>query len=814
MKYTLSELASILKADLHGPESIITEVVTDSRRAFNPERSLFIAIKGERFDGHDFIQAAYEKGIRSFLISDKNRLPEGTSYLHVPDTLTSLQEWSAYHRSRFNYPVIAITGSFGKTMVKERLATLLGKNYHLVRSPRSFNSQLGVPLSVLQMDEEHELAIFEAGISEPGEMERLQRILRPDVGVFTGLGDAHQAQFKDSGQKLEEKLNLFKETQVLVHGGNSPEVRTQIASFCRDHGIQAMRWGEDEAADLHIIEYQLHQDRLTLTYCTGGKSHELQTAFPSGSYLDNEFLCLALLVALGEDVECISSAFASQGHSLGLPVSSRSRTGDLLISQTGLMDGPHLSLALEELMSKGASRSKTLILFEEDSPLANESRVQGMVEALQGKTQSIKVLCLGQGLKAFANAFGPAIYLPDLAAYQSYVFDHPIEGDVLLTGSWSPGFSQLRSTVEAQGHHTQVTIDMEAIVHNLNVFRSLVGAEVKMMAMVKASAYGTGDIELAKLLEYQRIDYLGVAYADEGQVLRKQGIEAPIMVMNADLDEVPSMAASLLEPVLYSMEFLKGLSALVKEKGLRMGVHLEFDTGMHRLGLSVDEVEEALDIIRGSNLNLRSVFSHLLASDEPEQDERTKRQIQLFESITEKVTAHGSFKPLFHLLNSSGISRFPEQRMDMVRLGVGLYGYSGDSMIRALLRPILQWTTSLRQVKMVKAGETVGYGGGFTLDKDTRIGILPVGYADGLHRSLGNGIGKVFIAGQACPFVGNICMDLSMVDLGDLSPLVGSSVEIIGPHQSIEELSVQMHTIPYEVLTNIPGRVKRNYVNG
>jgi alanine racemase len=699
-------------------------------------------------------------------------------------------------------------------MVKERLATLLGRQYHLVRSPRSFNSQLGVPLSVLQMGEEHELAIFEAGISEPGEMERLQQILRPDIGVFTGLGEAHQAQFRDLKHKLEEKLTLFKGCQMLVYGGNDLDVRTAIQAFCTSQGISPMRWGEDEGADLHILEHHLEQDRLKLAYCTGGKSHEMEASVPSGAYVQNEFLCLAVMVAMGEDDGRIASAFASQGQALGLPISSRSRTGDLLISQTGLVDGPHLGLALEELIGKGVSNVKTLILFEEESPLANEYRIKGMLDAIKGKAPQIKVLCLGNGLEAFAEAHAPAILLKDLAAYQNYISEHPIQGDVLLTGSWSPGFSQVRSTVEAQGHHTQVTIDMEAIVHNLNVFRSLVGADVKMMAMVKASAYGTGDIELAKLLEYQRIDYLGVAYADEGQVLRKQGIEVPIMVMNADLDEVPSMAASLLEPVVYSLEFLKGLCNLVKEKGLRMGVHLEFDTGMHRLGLAVDEVEEALRLITESGLGLRSVFSHLLASDDPGQDERTQRQIQLFEAIKEKVTAEGTFKPLFHLLNSSGISRFPEQRMDMVRLGVGLYGYSGDANVRESLKPILQWTTSLRQVKMVNAGETVGYGGGFTLDKDTRIGILPVGYADGLHRSLGNGVGQVFIAGRACPFVGNICMDLSMVDLGDLDSPAGSSAEIIGPHQSIEDIAVQMRTIPYEVLTNIPGRVKRNYVNG
>ena len=816
MRYALSEIAEILATSLHGEDKVIRDVVTDSRRILRPDQSVFIAIKGERFDGHAFLRTAYEGGIRSFLVQEKVTLPEECSILQVQDSLAALQDWAAHHRSRFTYPVIGITGSYGKTSVKERLAVLLGSHHAIIRSPRSFNSQVGVPLSVLGMEKEHDLAIFEAGISEPGEMEKLERIIRPDIGIFTGLGEAHQENFKDRAEHLKEKCKLFVHSQILIH--QSDENESFLQDFTKANEVQSYTWGYTGKEDLHILEEANQGNRIALTYCVGGRSFKINMPQAKEDHFANQLHCLAVCYALGESQEQIEAAFQKQQASVQLTELNRSRTGSLLLSQTGLLDAAHLSVALEQLYSTGKEKKKILLLIETEAPLANSHRVDALARVLSSVNGSAPwILCIGKGMKALADKMDKkAIFLADSAEFHAFLAKNELNGDFLISGTWSPFYVQVRSLLQGQGHHTHITIDMEAVVHNLNVFRASVGPDVKIMGMVKASAYGSGDTELARLLEFHRIDYLGVAYADEGIHLRRQGISTPILVMNSALHELERMLAHDLEPVIYSIEMLRELRQMQLQFNDRnMKIHLEFDTGMHRLGILSEEAEEAILFLeQHPKIEVLSVFSHLLASDDSTKEEWTKGQLEKFEQIKKALETRLPKRPLFHILNTAGISRYPSYRMDMVRLGIGLYGHDSNRSIAQGLHPILRWDTEIRQVKTVKKGDTIGYGGRFVLEKDMRIGILPVGYADGIHRSLGNGKGSVFIQGKKCPFVGNICMDMCMVDLKNLTFGPGEPVEIIGPNQSIEKLAESLGTIAYEVLTSIPARVKRTYVNG
>jgi len=816
MRYTLSELAAILDSSLHGKDQVIRDVVTDSRRILRPDQSVFIAIQGPRFNGHDFIQVAYDKGLRSFIVQDESKIPGDASYIKVPDALNALQEWAAHHRRKFDYPVIAITGSYGKTTVKERLAGLLGHRYSIIRSPRSYNSQVGVPLSVLGMEKEHDLAIFEAGISEMGEMESLAKIIQPDIGVFTGLRDAHKENFKDHAEHLAEKCRLFADVKMLIYACSADDA--YLNSFIKSHGIQGFSWGEQAHADLHILEKKEKNGFYELDYCAGGGSFSLRISKQKGGHFENEMHCLSVLYATGEVQAGIKEIFENSIPQTLLPELTRSRSGSALLSQTGLLDAAQLSIALEQLQMNAQEKQKVIILVETEAPLANVQRIESLARVLEkGKGEVPTIICIGNGMQGLADKLHKrALFFHNSSDFHAFLTKNGLKGDFLISGSWSPSFMQIRSMLQAQGHHTRVIIDMEAMVHNLNVFRELVGPDVKVMCMVKASAYGTGDTELARLLEFHRVDYLGVAYPDEGIQLRRQGIRTPIMVMNSALNELDGILSNDLELTVYSIDMLKDL--IQKWEGLSykdIRIHMEFDTGMHRLGIATDEIDEVLNLLEKNPwIKVQSVFSHLIASEDPKKETWTQGQLKEFEKVRSAFELQSNSSPMYHILNTAGISRYPSYRMDMVRLGIGLYGHDTDQGIAARLQPILSWETEIRQVKTVKKGETISYGGNFALDQDTQIAILPIGYADGIHRSLGHGKGKVFIQGNPYSFIGSICMDMCMVDLKNLTFSPGEPVEIIGVHQSLEELADQLVTIAYEVLTSIPGRVKRTYLNG
>lgn len=809
-RYSLAEIARITGGRAIQGETEVHALCWDSRSFVPHHGTLFIAIRGQRHDGHIYLPELVDRGLTAALVEQET---EGIPQVVVKDSMKAIQAWAAHHRTQYEQPIIAITGSYGKTEVKDRLTELLETRMMIARSPRSFNSQLGVPISVLGMEAHHELGIFEAGISRPEEMQALAEILQPDIGLFTALGEAHDEGFQDRTHKLQEKARLFESCQMLVYPYDDERIR--------DHMLQRFpqamhcHWGYEEGAYLHILEQEQTDGGVEMTYCTGGGTHRLEWTPSPRAYLDNEQHALAALVAMGHTPDDIQSMFL---HGRGGRMDTelvRTDAGQSLLIDNDLIDGPSLRSALQQLDRQLTGERHLIILHQQEGSLSNEQRLKELLQVKE-EASGREWMAIGRATAALSEQLGIRHFQDLEEAEDSLRKESEQAHQILLKGPWSPEFPLVRSVLEGVNHPTEVRVDMEALVENLNRYRRALLPGTKMMAMVKAFAYGSGDSEVAHLLAHQGVDYLAVAYPNEGVALRKKGVRVPIMVLHADASSVPDLLRYGLEPQVFSLKQMSTMSSALGAES-RLPAHVEFDTGMHRLGFSPDEVSEVMDHLQAlPSLELASVFSHLLASDDPQADEWNREQFRLFRSIHEQVLAHPICKedtPWFHILNSGGISRFPAQQYDMVRLGIGLYGYTGDRSVNPELRPVLSWWTRISQVKSVKAGDTVGYGGAFTLDHDARIAILPVGYADGLDRRMGRGNGQVFIQGQAYPFIGNICMDMSMVDIGQASLEAGEQVEIIGPHQTIERMAEDMGTIPYEVMAHIPARVRRRFVN-
>jgi len=811
MNYQLSAIASITGGRLIGEDRVVSVFITDTRRIINPNQSIFIALIGDRHDGHDYVEDAIAAGVQSFLVSGVFKSTSSASFVLVENSLLAFQRLAAEHRSRFEYPVIGVTGSYGKTAVKDRLASVLRSRFALVRSPRSFNSQTGVPLSIMAMDAGHELGIFEAGISLPGEMKNLAKIICPDIGILTSIGAAHDEGFKDRNEKLWEKLLLFESSAVIIYRRDDETVDRAIKQCYGSSDKVLFNWGRKEDATLHVIDSTPGLRGYKVTYCTGGASHTVFIEASSEIELNNGLHVLCALHVLGCTASEIDQLMKLEER---YEIDSRivaSDYGKGLLCDIGPIDGPSIRTAVERLDSLlDHDGIHTILIDDSLSPIGNDKRLEELSRELQGHT----VHCIGDNLRQLQEAIPGSHFYSDASAFiDSSNEVLSIEHALLLLGPLSPQLISLRSHLEQQGHQTQVTVNLQALVQNLNCYRALLKPGTKVMAMVKAFAYGSGDAEVARILQYHKVDYLAVAYADEGIALRKHGVELPIMVMNSSTREFADLIRYRLEPEIYSMEMLKAfLEYLANQAIENYPIHLKFDTGMHRLGIEPQEVEAVIQHIgTNSQIELRSVFSHLFSSESSDRS-LTEAQITLFEEIRAYFNANWPKPVLFHILNSAGISRFPAASMDMVRLGVGIYGLSGDSLFAKQLLPVISWSTVISQIKEVASGDTVGYGGVFRVQDDMRIAVLPVGYADGISRQLGNGKGRVNIHGVNCPFVGNICMDMSMVNITGVVCKAGDAVELIGPHLSIDDLAKARDTIGYEVLTSIPPRVKRSYI--
>jgi len=786
VEYTISDIAGIIQAETRLEQvTSITHLLLDSRKIIAPAHSLFFALEGFRRDGHDFISSLYQSGVRHFVISkavNQSDYP-GAVFLQVKDTLAALQTLAAFHRNRFSIPVIGITGSNGKTIVKEWLFQLLHPEYHIVRSPKSYNSQIGVPLSIWQMSPQHTLAIFEAGISRKGEMEKLERMIRPTIGLFTNIGEAHSEGFASQEEKEKEKRILFRNALVL------PDLN--ITQVLHEGGTTRIQAG----------------DRF------------IRIPFTDEASVANAITCWKLMLHLGYADELI------QARMPGLtPVDMRLelRKGInhcSVINDSYSADLSSLEIALNFLVQQHTDSRRTVILSDFlQSAIPDQELYGQVVEALQ-KHGIARLIGIGERISAAIRSvkqlgFESELY-SDTAAFISQFRSVSFKEEaILVKGARVFHFEQIVQLLELKVHQTVLEINLHALVHNLKEYQEKLQPRTKIMGMVKAFAYGSGGAEIAGMLQYHKVDYLGVAYADEGVELRKAGIHLPIMVMNPEESAFDAIVENNLEPELYSFDILIAFDRFLQQEGLQQyPVHIEVETGMNRLGFAVDEMKAlGACLLDSPSCKVQSVFSHLAASEETRQDAFTEQQYRLFTGAADSLREILGYSFLTHIANSAAAIRHPHLQLDMVRLGIGLYGVDSADTGQLHLQPVATLKSTVAQLKHLKAGESVSYNRRGKLAHDARIATIRLGYADGYPRRLGHGTGKVLINGQLAPIVGTICMDMFMVDVTAIPDVKqGDEVIIFGQELPVQELARWADTIPYEILTGISQRVKRVY---
>lgn len=815
MEFTTGDIARLTGGVLTGPDDVVVkELFTDSRQPGFAENAAFIAIKGVNHDGHDYIKSLYHRGIRVFIACHLPDNPDyftGASFIITIDSITALQRLAAAKRNMFSSTVFAVTGSAGKTVVKEWLADVLGREYPVIRSPKSYNSQIGVPLSVWKLDPRFSYGIFEAGISRPGEMEKLRGIINPDIGIITNIGDAHAENFVDNLSKAREKLKLFTNASSIIYCSDHPVIKEVIMNdpVLRTKSLNDWSFVNREAGIFVSVEPSA-QGQTKLVFAFHGKSFECEIPFGDRASIENAVSVAAACLVTGLPLEKIREGLRGL-----VSVAMRMELKDginncQLIEDYYNSDPGSLRLALEHVTRQNSRRS-TLILSDFMQSGREEKDLYAEVASLVKKTGIDKFIGIGRTLTRYRTLFDENArfyYSTDdfIHHFSSRDFNNEV---ILLKGARVFELERIARLLELQVHTTVLEINLDAISGNLNEFRRHLNPGTRIMAMVKAFAYGAGPSEIAGLMEYHRVSYLGVANTDEGVELRKAGVTIPIIVMNPDVPSGDIMIQNNLEPEIYSFSSLERFAETASKHGLyNYPVHIKIDTGMHRLGFMPGETDRLIDRIRDlSCIRIMSVFSHLASADDPSFDEMTRGQAELFISVAEKIRKGVGYSFIRHLLNTAGIVRFPQYQFDMVRPGIGIYGAEVHEGIH--LRPVSRFKTRVSQVKRIPAGEPVGYGFTDVSDKDRMIAILPVGYADGLNRRLGNRNGNLFINGSRVPLIGKICMDTCMVDISGIDVREGDEAEVFGMNITVAEVANQCGTIPYEVLTSIPARVKR-----
>jgi len=812
--YTPEQIAEITNCQLIGKnQGRIRYFLNDSRELQFPEESLFIALKSDWNDGHQYIPDMIEKGVKTFLVADmgfdfKANAGQDVCFLLCESPLHTLQQLAAYHRQRFNIPVIGITGSNGKTMVKEWLYQLLKHKYSICRSPKSYNSQIGVPLSVLRLNENHSLAIFEAGISQAGEMERLASIIRPTLGVFTSIGSAHDEGFVSREKKIEEKAGLFLACEtVIANGLRKEELNTPGLS-------SAVLLSENTEADWVLSQ---NQTRVLLK----GKKESLSFSLPfkDKASLNNAGTCALVLKTLGFGEKEIQEHMPNL-ESLALRLElKKGIDNSLLINDFYNSDLDSIGIALNYLRHQAQNTKKVLVISDIEQSGMSTEVLYGKLAELLAQNKIELVFGIGPEISRHTSLFpATAVFFKHTSDFITHFpgLRHQFaDASVLLKGARSFGFEDIAALLQLKSHDTVFEINLNKLHHNFTHYRSLLKPDVKIMGMVKAMAYGSGSSEIALALQHMGAGYLAVAYADEGVELRKSQITLPLLVMNPEEAAFEDIINYRLEPEIFSFRVLRDFIKKLDGLGITEAypVHLKIDTGMHRLGFLPEELEALLGELKTySQIKIRSVFSHLAASDNPELDEFTTLQIQRFKSGCEVLEKGLAYPFQKHLCNSAGITRFKEAHFDMVRLGIGLYGIGANEKEQKLLENVGVLKTKISQIKTLEPGETVSYNRSGKIDKKSRIAIIPIGYADGFSRLLGNGKHGVYIKGKFCQTVGNICMDMSMVDVSDCVCEEGDEVIVFENAEQIQALAKALGSIPYEVLTNVSGRVKRVYV--
>ena len=821
MSYTIENIVNLLDVKRIGNcESNVDWLLTDSRSLCFAEETLFFALKSKRNDGHKYIPDLYERGVRNFVVSD---LPQNmdaytdANFLQTDNPLKALQKLAEKHRAKFDIPVVGITGSNGKTVVKEWIYQLLSPDHIVTRSPRSYNSQIGVPLSVWLMNEKTEVAVFEAGISEMNEMEHLQSIIRPTIGILTNIGGAHQENFYSLNDKCMEKLALFKDCDVVVYDGDN-EMINSCVSKCL-FGAREIAWSKvDNERPLYIESIKKGDTSTTIRYRYLGMPNEYTIPFIDDASVENSLHSLAVALYMMVPAEEITRRMA-----LLEPVAMRlevkeGKNNCTLINDSYNSDLASLDIALNFMArrSEEMGRKRTLILSDLLETGQSSKFLYRQVADLV-KTHGVdRIIGIGTEISEASSRF-------EVEKHFFHTTEEFLASDwllnlrnevVLIKGSRSFHFDLITERLELKVHETILEINLNALVDNLNHYRSKLKPDTKMVCMVKASAYGAGSYEIAKTLQDHRVDYLAVAVADEGSELRKAGITSSIIIMNPELTSFKTLFDYKLEPEVYNFHLLNELIKAAEKEGVNnFPIHIKLDTGMHRLGFAPSEVPELIRRLkRQSAVIPRSVFSHLVGSDSTRFDAFTRRQIEMFEQATEELQSAFTHKILRHICNTAGIARYPGAQFDMVRLGVGLYGV--DPFTNRMLHNVSTLKTTILQIRDVPQEETVGYSRKGRLDRDSRIAAIPIGYADGLNPPFRTAPACGLVNGQRAPYVGNICMDVCMIDVTDIDCKEGDKVIIFGEGLPVTELAEILDTIPYEILTSVSTRVKRVYYQG
>ena len=809
MTLSIRNIIEIIKAEFTGKNdiSIIDAISIDSRSLENSGNTLFFALEGPNNDGHKFVLELIKKGVSNFVVNyiPKN-LEHQANFLVVGNTLEALQKLATFHRSSFEFPVIGITGSNGKTIIKEWLNFLLSPNYNIIRSPKSYNSQVGVPLSVLAINEKHNLGIFEAGISTTNEMENLQKIIQPTIGILANIGSAHDEGFEDVGEKIKEKLKLFTSVEVLILNKNKT-----IEVFLNPK-VKTFTWSSnDKKADVFVIANEKEdKTQLKITYKT--LCFSITIPFQDQASIENAMQCLMILLYLNYDQSIIQDRMQ-----LLFPVEMRLKVKNgnnntTLIDDSYSADFQSLKIALDFLENQKQYKKKTLILSDIFQSGLALDELYSKVSQLIVSNKIHRVIAIGATISNYKCKFPNCIVYPSTAKFLENLDQITFENEtILIKGARHFHFEEIVTSLEEKTHETVLEINLNAISHNLNFFKSKLQPETKLMVMVKAFGYGNGGFEIAKLLEHHNVDYLGVAFADEGISLKNAGITLPIMVLNPENTSFSALIQHNLEPEIYSIKGLTAFLKIAEAKKLRdFPIHIKLDTGMHRLGFQANNLEELIAKLKGNQtVKVKSILSHMATSDDLEHQDFAISQIALFEELSSTLISELNIDPIRHLLNTSGISNYPQAQYDMVRLGLGLYGVSNDEEEQKYLENVGTLKSIISQIRTIEAGESVGYGRRFIATKTTKVATIPIGYADGISRQLGNGVGYVLIKNKKATIIGSICMDMLMVDVSEIDCKEGSNVVIFGENPTVVYLAKLLNTIPYEIMTSISQRVKR-----
>ncbi|GEP49745.1 bifunctional UDP-N-acetylmuramoyl-tripeptide:D-alanyl-D-alanine ligase/alanine racemase [Flavobacterium noncentrifugens] len=809
MTLSLKNIIPVIHAKWFGESDAmpIDHISIDSRSLQNGQNTLFFALSGPNNDAHNYIEELIDAGVLNFVVTHVPDEVRGqANFLIVENTLEALQQFAAYYRNLYHFPVIGITGSNGKTIVKEWLNFLLGPDYNIIRSPKSYNSQVGVPLSVISINEKHNLGIFEAGISKVNEMEKLEKIIKPTIGLLTNIGSAHDEGFANIGEKMKQKLKLFSDVEVLILH-KSKTVETFL-----NPKIKTFSWScKYENADVFIVK-KIIVDKTALKVKYNSDDFEIKIPFLDDASVENAIQCMMVLLHFGYDPKVIENRM-----SLLFPVEMRLKVKNginntTLIDDSYSSDFQSLKIALDFLESQKLYKKKTLILSDIfQSGLSNEELYSNVSQLIIANKIN-RIIGIGETISQFKNKFLNCVTFATtndfIAAFDTLSFGNET---ILIKGARHFRFEEIVALLEEKTHETVLEINLNAISHNLNFYKSKLKPETKLMVMVKAFGYGNGGFEIAKLLEHHKTDYLGVAFADEGIALKNAGITLPIMVLNPENTSFSAIIQHGLEPEIYSIKGLNAFLKIAAQKKLEhYPIHIKLDTGMHRLGFEQNNIDELIFTLKeNKSVIVQSILSHMATSDELTHKDFALSQIELFEKLSSKLMSELKIKPIRHILNTSGISNFPQAQYDMVRLGIGLYGVSNDPDEQKFLENVGTLKSIISQLRMIPIGDSVGYGRRFIAERPTKIATIPIGYADGISRHWGNGVGFVMINNKKARIVGSICMDMLMVDVTEIKCKEGDSVVIFGESPTVIYIAEQLKTIPYEILTSISQRVKR-----